>query len=77
MRVAPQPGGMHLILQMREQGADRTLAARMREHGMFADAVSDWASASSIEPGLLLSFTNIPTIQRAQTLARRMAALAD
>jgi GntR family transcriptional regulator/MocR family aminotransferase len=36
MQVDPQPGGMHLVLRMKGRHTDRTLAARMRAHGMAA-----------------------------------------
>jgi len=75
MQVAPQPGGMHLLLRMREPGSDEMLAARMREHGMYAHALSDWATTTRVEPGLLLSFTNIATQQRAEELGSRIRDL--
>ncbi|SAI66153.1 GntR family transcriptional regulator [Bordetella ansorpii] len=74
-RIESQPGGMHLILRLGKGIADRELAVRLREQGMYANALSDWAIESPVEPGLLLGFTNIATREEAQRLGRRIAAL--
>ena len=74
-RVEAQPGGMHLILRLRQGMGDHELATRLRQHGMYAHALSDWAIQSPVEPGLLLGFTNIATQAEAQRLARRIAKL--
>ncbi len=75
MRVVPQPGGMHLVMQMQGEGSDLHLAQKIRQDGMFAHALSEWAISSPVEPALLLSFTNIPTQQRAEELAKRILTL--
>ncbi|CAM5197991.1 GntR family transcriptional regulator/MocR family aminotransferase OS=Castellaniella defragrans OX=75697 GN=HNR28_001151 PE=3 SV=1 [Castellaniella defragrans] len=72
--VQPQPGGMHLVLRLDERLSDVELAAHMREHGLYAQALSSWATRP-IEPGLLLGFTNIGSEQYARQLAARILAL--
>jgi GntR family transcriptional regulator / MocR family aminotransferase len=42
MRIDSQPGGMHLILRLRGRRSDRRLVARMREEGLYGEALSDW-----------------------------------
>jgi len=73
--VEPQPGGMHLVLRMKGRHTDRTLAARMREHGMAASALSERSMLPHAAPALLLAFTNIDSAARARALAQRMLEL--
>jgi GntR family transcriptional regulator/MocR family aminotransferase len=77
VRIAPQPGGMHLLLQLPDAapGADAALAARMRADGMAAHALSERAMQCRHPPALLLGFTNIPSQERAVELGRRILAL--
>jgi GntR family transcriptional regulator/MocR family aminotransferase len=75
MRVDPQPGGMHLVLRMQGRGSDRALAERIRRHGMFAQALSDWSVGEKAEPALLLGFTNIDSERTAETLGKRILKL--
>lgn len=74
MYIQPQPGGMHLVLRFADDIPDKALAARMREHGMYAQALSGW-SVAPIRPGLLLGFTNIDSQESARQLGDRMLAL--
>jgi GntR family transcriptional regulator/MocR family aminotransferase len=75
MRIEPQPGGMHLVLRMRRGGSDRSLAERIRSHGMYAQALSDWSIGKQVEPALLLGFTNIDSEITAEKLGRRILKL--
>ncbi|MPW23142.1 aminotransferase class I/II-fold pyridoxal phosphate-dependent enzyme [Paraburkholderia sp. CNPSo 3157] len=75
MRVDPQPGGMHLVLRMRGRGSDRLLAERLRRHGMYAQALTDWSIGKQVEPALLLGFTNIDSESTAEKLGRRILKL--
>ena len=72
MQVEPQPGGMHLVLRMKGYHTDRTLAARMRDHGMSALALSERGTLPHIPSALLLAFTNIDSQATAQELGRRI-----
>lgn len=72
MQVDPQPGGMHLVLRMKGYHTDRALAARMREHGMSALALSERGVLPHGASALLLAFTNIDTQARARELGKRI-----
>lgn len=72
--VEPQPGGMHLILRLTAQHDDRQVAARMRENGLYAHALSNWSTRAK-ERGLLIGFTNIESRQQAEKLGRQILAL--
>jgi GntR family transcriptional regulator/MocR family aminotransferase len=75
MRIEPQQGGMHLILSMRRGGSDRSLAERIRGHGMYAQALTDWSIAKRVQPALLIGFTNIDSETTAENLGRRILKL--
>jgi len=75
VQIDPQPGGMHLILRMKGYHTDRAVAARMREHGMYALALSERGVLPHGASALLLAFTNIDTPQRARELGRRILKL--
>ncbi|WP_394778322.1 PLP-dependent aminotransferase family protein, partial [Undibacterium sp.] len=78
LHADPQPGGMHLVLRMRDGFADSTLAARIREDGMFAQDLSDrmyGSPAQHAEAALLLGFTNIDSAATAAKLAKRILKL--
>jgi GntR family transcriptional regulator/MocR family aminotransferase len=75
MRIDSQPGGMHLILRLQGQHSDRRLVARMREKGLYAEALTDWTMGSDGASALLLSFTNIDSQSTAETLGKRILKL--
>lgn len=75
MRIDPQPGGMHLILRLQGQRSDRRLAARMREEGLYAEALTDWTMGRDGASALLLGFTNIDSRGTAENLGRRISKL--
>jgi GntR family transcriptional regulator / MocR family aminotransferase len=75
MRVDPQPGGMHLVLRMQGHGSDRSLAERIRNHGMFVQALSDWVIGERVESALLLGFTNIDSESAAEKMGKRILKL--
>ncbi|MRW85103.1 aminotransferase class I/II-fold pyridoxal phosphate-dependent enzyme [Pseudoduganella sp. FT26W] len=72
VQVEPQPGGMHLVLRMKGRHTDRAVAARMRDHGMSALALSERGVLPHGGPALLLAFTNIDTPARARELGKRI-----
>lgn len=72
MRIDSQPGGMHLILRLRGRRSDRRLAARMREQGLFAEALSNWSIACEESSALLLSFINVDSQRAAEDLGKRI-----
>ena len=75
MSIASQPGGMHLIFQLKNQHSDRLLSARMRESGLYAEALADWTMLSEAPAALLVNFTNIGSQSVAEHLAKRILQL--
>jgi len=75
MRIDPQPGGMHLILRLKGGRSDRRLVARMRDEGLYAEALTDWMAGTRGPSALLLNFTNVATQRAAETLGKRMLTL--
>jgi GntR family transcriptional regulator/MocR family aminotransferase len=75
VRIDSQPGGMHLILHLQGGRSDCGLVARMRENGLYAEALTDWTSRPDGDAALLLNFTNIDAQTTAHTLGRRIAQL--
>lgn len=75
VRIDRKPGGMHLILQLRGKRSDRRLAARMREAGLYAEALSDWTKGGGSVSALLVNFTNVESQAAAEKLGRRVLEL--
>jgi GntR family transcriptional regulator / MocR family aminotransferase len=75
MRIDSPPGGMHLILRLQGRRTDRRLAARMREQGLYAEALTNWTVGREGASALLLSFTNIDSQRAAEDLGRRISRL--
>ena len=70
-----QPGGMHLILRLQGRRSDRRLVARMREEGLYGEALTDWTMGNDGASALLLNFTNIDSQRTAEKLGRRILRL--
>lgn len=75
VRIDAQPGGMHLILRLLGQQSDRQLVARMREDGLYGEALTDWTMGNDDAPALLLNFTNIDSQATAENLGKRILRL--
>ncbi len=75
VRIDSQPGGMHLILRLQGRRSDRRLVARMREAGLYGEALTDWTMEGEGDSALLLNFTNIDSQGTAETLGRRISKL--
>ena len=75
MPIDSQPGGMHLILRLQGRRSDRGLVARMREDGLYGEALTDWTTGNDGPSALLLNFTNIDSRGAAETLGRRILTL--
>jgi GntR family transcriptional regulator/MocR family aminotransferase len=71
------PGGMHLILRLRHPHRDQHLVARMREHGLHGEALSDWTTGGAGVSAVLLNFTNIDSQASAEKLGQRILALLE
>lgn len=74
-RIDAQLGGMHLILRLRDRYSDREIVARMREIGLYAEALSDWTTGPAAGQALLLSFTNVASRRAAEDLGKRIRGL--
>ncbi|MFK8330711.1 PLP-dependent aminotransferase family protein [Pseudomonas sp. BJa5] len=75
VHIDVQPGGMHLVLRLKAPLLDRDLVARILEHGLYAEALSDWNVEPRSAPGLLVGFTNIESRSVAQSLGRQLRML--
>jgi GntR family transcriptional regulator/MocR family aminotransferase len=75
VRIDAQPGGMHLILRLQGRKSDRRLVARMREEGLYAEALADWSLGRNTASALLLGFTNIDSEETARNLGKRILKL--
>jgi GntR family transcriptional regulator/MocR family aminotransferase len=75
VRIDSLPGGMHLILHLMQRQSDRRLVARMRAHGLYGEALSEWTMHPGGNAALLLNFTNIDSQATAESLGRRIAEL--
>jgi GntR family transcriptional regulator/MocR family aminotransferase len=75
LRIDSQPGGMHLILRLQSRRSDRRLVARMREDGLYGEALADWAIGPGGASALLLNFTNIDSQHTAENLGNRISKL--
>jgi GntR family transcriptional regulator / MocR family aminotransferase len=75
MRIDSPPGGMHLILRLQGRQSDRRLVARMREKGLYGEALTNWTTDGDGPSALLLSFTNIESQGTAENLGRRILRL--
>jgi GntR family transcriptional regulator/MocR family aminotransferase len=75
VRIDALPGGMHLILRLADRQSDRKLMVRMREEGLFAEALSEWQQIGKGPSALLVNFTNIDSRATAEKLAKRILSL--
>jgi GntR family transcriptional regulator/MocR family aminotransferase len=75
VRIDAQPGGMHLVLRLQGRRSDRDLVARMREDGLYGEALSDWTIAHDGPSALLLGFTNVDSQPVAEHFGRRILQL--
>ena len=67
-----QDGGMHLLVDVREDLDDVALASRAREAGFAVRALTTWRNGSPGRRGLLMGFTNISSQGQAQRLVTEL-----
>jgi GntR family transcriptional regulator/MocR family aminotransferase len=75
IHIDANPGGMHLIVRLNDRQPDRQLVRRMRQAGLFAEALSDWYIQGEAPSALLLGFANIDSQASAEALGTRLLAL--
>lgn len=68
--VVPQLGGIQLVITV--SGDDRALARKAQQAGLAAQALSDWRMQSLGAGGLLVSFTNVTSMEMATEVVRRL-----
>ncbi|MEE7534727.1 PLP-dependent aminotransferase family protein [Klebsiella huaxiensis] len=68
--AVPQLGGIQMVVNV--EGDDRQLALRGRQAGLAVQALSDWRIDSQGEKGLLMSFTNLTSAERAIDVVRQL-----
>ncbi|SIT45966.1 Transcriptional regulator with HTH domain and aminotransferase domain [Paraburkholderia piptadeniae] len=67
-----QDGGMHLLVDVREDLDDVVLASRARDAGFAVRALTTWRNGSPGRRGLLMGFTNINSQAQAQRLVTEL-----
>lgn len=77
VHIDANPGGMHLILRLGNQMTDWELVERMRQDGLFAEALSEWSLLGEKPSGLLLGFANITSQASAEQLGQRILKLLE
>ncbi|QRY79789.1 PLP-dependent aminotransferase family protein [Pseudomonas sp. PDNC002] len=75
LRIAPTPGGLHLIGAV--EGDDLAIAHRAHADGMGLQALNAWCVENRREPALMLSFTNVVDQQTAARWAERVAGAME
>ncbi|MNI43350.1 HTH-type transcriptional regulatory protein GabR [compost metagenome] len=68
--VVPQQGGIQLVISV--SGEDTALVRKANQAGLAVQALSQWRITSTGEGGILLSFTNIPSVEIARQAARQL-----
>ncbi len=75
VRLAPQPGGLHLLARFPGRERDTELVRRARNQGLAPTALSTQAVEHEAEQGLLLGFTNIPEAKASEAVAALRRAI--
>ena len=68
--VVPQQGGIQQVISV--SGEDTALVRKANQAGLAVQALSQWRITSTGEGGILLSFTNIPSVEMARQAARQL-----
>lgn len=72
VHIDTPPGGMHVILRLKGRRSDRRLVSRMREEGLYGEALTDWTVDGDGPSAVLVSFTNVASQRAAEHLGRRI-----
>ena len=68
--VIPQEGGIQLVITV--DGDDVALVRKANQAGLAVQALSRWRITSEGKGGILLSFTNISSVEMAQQAAYQL-----
>lgn len=77
VQIDSNPGGMHLILRLPPSVCDTLLVERLRQNGLFAEALSEWSQRPDQQPALQLGFANIDCQATAEALGRRVLEVME
>jgi GntR family transcriptional regulator / MocR family aminotransferase len=79
VRIELQAGGMHLVVRFNKDYDDQYLTSHLNEVGLAVYALSSWVMEYPCGHGLIMSFTNVHSLEYARELAKRMKqiTLAD
>lgn len=77
VQIDANPGGMHLILRLQGSQSDTLLVECLRQHGIFAEALSNWSQQHEKQSALLLGFANIDSQATAEALGRRVLGVME
>lgn len=72
MSIELQAGGMHLVVRLNKINDDKYLVRHLNEAGFGTRALSDWGSEYYEGQGLIMSFTNVHSVEYAKELILRM-----
>jgi GntR family transcriptional regulator/MocR family aminotransferase len=75
VHVDLQAGGMHLVVRLNKRYDDQYLVKHLNENGLAIQALSSWSEGSNCGQGLVMSFTNIHSIEYANSIAQRLKEL--
>jgi len=67
-QIQPRMGGMHLLVQLNQQGYDHRLVEYTKSQNFGMYALSDWYMGSAASEGFLMGFTNITSLDEAKSL---------
>ena len=77
MRIALQPGGLHILAQLPNGIDDAALADRAKAAGLAVHALSRWTIQAQVAPGLLMGFANIIDTTQAKMIALKLRQAFD
>lgn len=72
VRIELQAGGMHLVVRFNNNYDDQYLAHHISESGLSVQALSSWVMEYPCGHGLIMSFTNIHSLEYARSLAQKL-----
>ena len=72
VRIELQAGGMHLVVRFNKDYHDQYLAHHFNQAGLAVHALSSWTLQYPCGQGLIMSFTNVHSLDFARGLAQQM-----
>ncbi len=72
VQIDLQAGGMHLVVRFNKDYDDQYVAGHIRESGLSVEALSNWTMEYPCGQGLIMSFTNVHSLEYARTLVQSL-----